>query len=185
MFYYNTISEKVQGTLTSLRKCYNKNTKIKETLNKARLTALCSVSLTHKNGGVQMQNVAVLFEQAAEQFAAAYPENGPLSPWITEQLGVTEPYLRGKAGVAAASAGTAAAYRQLDSPLSGHAPHRRPCGSSAGAGISTNLVASLAGVWYRHGLFRLGKFVAGSRRGVAAAAGNTAGTLLCRDSAEI
>ena len=47
-----------------------------------------------------MQNVAVLFEQAAEQFAAAYPENGPLSPWITEQLGVTEPYLRGKAGVA-------------------------------------------------------------------------------------
>ena len=86
---------------------------------------------------------------------------------------------------AAASAGTAAAYRQLDSPLSGHAPHRRPCGSSAGAGISTNLVASLAGVWYRHGLFRLGKFVAGSRRGVAAAAGNTAGTLLCRDSAEI
>lgn len=47
-----------------------------------------------------MQNVAVLFEQAAEQFAAAYPENGVLTPWITEQLGVTEPYLRGKAGVA-------------------------------------------------------------------------------------
>ena len=47
-----------------------------------------------------MQNVAVLFEQAAEQFAAAYPENGVLTPWITEQLGVIEPYLRGKAGVA-------------------------------------------------------------------------------------
>ena len=47
-----------------------------------------------------MQNVAVLFEQAAEQFAAAYPENGVLTPWITEQLGVTEPYLWGKAGVA-------------------------------------------------------------------------------------
>ena len=47
-----------------------------------------------------MQNVAVLFEQAAEQFAAAYPENGVLTPWITEQLGVTEPYLRGKAGIA-------------------------------------------------------------------------------------
>lgn len=84
MFYYITISEKVQGTLTSL--CENAIIKTQK--------------LTHKNGGVQMQNVAVLFEQAAEQFAAAYPENGPLSPWITEQLGVTEPYLRGKAGVA-------------------------------------------------------------------------------------
>ena len=131
-----------------------------------------------------MQNVAVLFEQAAEQFAAAYPENGPLSPWITEQLGVTEPYLRGKAGVALLL--LRLVQRQLTgNPIPGHAPHRRPCGSSAGTGISTNLVASLAGVWYRHGLFRLGKFVAGSRRGVAAAAGNTAGTLLCRDSAEI
>ena len=64
MFYYNTISEKVQGTLTSL--CENAIIKTQK--------------LTHKNGGVQMQNVAVLFEQAAEQFAAAYPENGPLSP---------------------------------------------------------------------------------------------------------
>ena len=45
-------------------------------------------------------NARYWFEQAAEQFAAAYPENGVLTPWITEQLGVTEPHLRGKAGVA-------------------------------------------------------------------------------------
>ena len=41
MFYYNTISEKVQGTLTSLRE----NAIIKETLNKARLTALHAICL--------------------------------------------------------------------------------------------------------------------------------------------
>ena len=130
-----------------------------------------------------MQNVAVLFEQAAEQFAAAYPENGVLTPWITEQLGVIEPYLRGKAGVALLL------LRLVQRQLTGNSiPLCRdmlPIEDRAGAGISTNLVASLAGVWYRHGLFWLGKFVAGSRRGVAAAAGNTAGTLLCRDSAEI
>ena len=112
-----------------------------------------------------MQNVAVLFEQAAEQFAAAYPENGPLSPWITEQLGVTEPYLRGKAGVALLL------LRLVQRQLTGN---------------SIPLCRDMLPIEDRAAAVpELGKFVAGSRRGVAAAAGNTAGTLLCRDSAEI
>ena len=132
-----------------------------------------------------MQNVAVLFEQAAEQFAAAYPENGPLSPWITEQLGVTEPYLRGKAGVALLL------LRLVQRQLTGNSiPLCRdmlPIEDRAAAVPELESVQIWWHRWlgYRHGLFRLGKFVAGSRRGVAAAAGNTAGTLLCRDSAEI
>ena len=64
-----------------------------------------------------MQNVAVLFEQAAEQFAAAYPENGGPDPVDHGTAGRYRTVSAGKSRhcPAAVSAGTAAAYRQPDS----------------------------------------------------------------------